>query len=461
MTRAAESWWRASLPVAEHRVATAPLEGEHEADVVIVGAGYSGLWTAFHLAERDPGLRVVVLEARDVGFGASGRNGGWMSAMLPMGLDAMADRWGRAAAVRMRRAMIDAVHDVAALLEREGIDCDLALDGTVTLARSEPQRERLRAAVEHQRSYGFGPDDIRWLTADEAASTVPASSVLGGVFDPHCAAVHPLRLVLGLARAVEARGVTIHEHTRVTSIEPGCATAEHGSVRARYVLRCTEGFTERLVDGGRGVVPVYSMMIATEPLPEQLLRAFGGRRPTFTDDRRMIVYGQPTADGRLAFGGRGAFYHLGSRTSPAHDTNTRVRRHLVTAVAEMFPELDGVGVVAHWGGPIGAARDWMASVGLDRENGMGWAGGYVGDGVTTTYLAGRTLADLVVGEPSPLTTLGWVGHRSPRWEPEPVRWLGVNAATVLPRLADRYEAVTGRRERVVSRVLDLLTGGGH
>jgi glycine/D-amino acid oxidase-like deaminating enzyme len=209
----------------------------------------------------------------------------------------------------------------------------------------------------------------------------------------------------------------------------------------------------------RAVAPVYSLMVATEPLPEPTWAQIGlAGRPTFGDLRHLIIYGQRTADGRLAFGGRGAPYHLGSAVRPSFDRVPAVYSELRRVLGELFPVLGDVAITHSWGGPIGIPRDWCASVGLDRSTGLGWAGGYVGDGVSTTNLAGRTLADLVLGVSSSLVRLPWVGHRSPAWEPEPMRWLGLNAGLRVMGMADRTEARTGRSSRAAA-VMGRFLGG--
>jgi glycine/D-amino acid oxidase-like deaminating enzyme len=229
-------------------------------------------------------------------------------------------------------------------------------------------------------------------------------------------------------------------------------------VRAAHVVRATEGYSPGLPGLRRAIAPVFSLMIATEPLEPEQWRAIGlDRRQTFGDYRNVIIYGQRTADGRLAFGGRGAPYHFGSRVRPEFDREPSVFAALRRVLAELFPVLAKVRVTHAWGGPLGIPRDWCASVGLDRATGLAWAGGYVGDGVGTSNLAGRTVADLILGHDSELVRLAWVGHRSPSWEPEPLRWLGVNAALRLAFRADRVEARTGRRSRAAA-ALDRFLG---
>jgi glycine/D-amino acid oxidase-like deaminating enzyme len=431
-----------------------PLQGDLDADVAIAGAGFTGLWTAYYLKKARPELRVVVCEREIAGFGASGRNGGWCSALFPASLSKLDRMGGRDAAIAMYRAMQQTVDEVGAAAAAEGIDCHWAKGGTVQLARSAVQLERARAEIAEAREFGFGPEDLDLLDRDAATAIVAADGVLGGVYTPHCAAIHPSRLARGLAEAVRRHGVALHESTPVTRIEPGALVTAAGTVRARHVIRATEGYTPQLPGEHRTVIPVYSLMIATEPLPDAVWEHIGlAARPTFGDLRHMIIYGQRTADGRFAFGGRGAPYHLGSSIRPAYDRVPAVHAALRRTLAELFPVLADFKVTHAWGGPLGIPRDWCASVGLDPATGLGWAGGYVGDGVATTNLAGRTLADLVLGQDTPLTRLPWVGHRSPRWETEPLRWLGANAGLQLMSFADRQESRTGRP----SRAADLFS----
>ena len=425
-----------------------PLPGDTEADVVIVGAGFTGLWTAYYLARTAPDLRVVVCEREIAGFGASGRNGGWCSALFPASLNKLERMAGREAAIAMQQAMQETVDEVGRVAAAEGIDCHYAKGGTVMLARTPVQLERARAEIAEAREFGFGQADLGLLTAAEATELAGASQVLGGTYTPHCAAIHPARLARGLAQAVRGLGVGVYEQTPVREIHPGRVVTASGTVRARFVVRATEGYTPQLPGLERALAPVYSLMIATQPLPEAVWAQIGlAGRPTFGDLRHLIIYGQRTADGRLAFGGRGAPYHLGSAIRPSFDRVPAVFEALRRTLGELFPVLGEVPVTHCWGGPLGVPRDWCASVGLDQGTGLAWAGGYVGDGVSTTNLAGRTLADLITGRDSALVRLPWVGHRSPPWEPEPLRWLGLNAGLRVMSVADREEERTGRPSR--------------
>lgn len=429
------------------------LPGDRDADVAIVGAGFTGLWTAYYLLKADPSLRVVVLEKETAGFGASGRNGGWCSALFPASLSKLASWSSRDAAVAMHRAMCDSVDEVGRATVAEGIDCDFHKGGTVVLARTAAQWQRARAEAAEADAWG---QDVRLLSATETSQVVRASGVRGSTFTPHCAAIHPAKLVRGLAAAAERAGAVLFEHTAVTAIESGRAVTAHGTVRADVVVRATEGYTAGLAAYRRRLVPVYSLMVATEPLSDADWDRIGlADRPTFSDHRHLIIYGQRTADGRIAFGGRGAPYHFRSRIEPSYDAVPRVFSALRDTVRELF-DLRDIAFSHAWGGPLGIPRDWCASVGLDRPAGLAWAGGYVGDGVSTTNLAARTLTDLILNRDTALTRLPWVNHRSRNWEPEPLRWLGINTGLRAMTLADTEEALTQRPSRIAHWVSPLI-----
>jgi glycine/D-amino acid oxidase-like deaminating enzyme len=441
------SFWHDSLP---HPVTPRPpLPGDREADVVIVGAGYTGLWTAYYLKKADPAMRIVVLESEYAGFGASGRNGGWCSALFPSSLSKVAKVAGsRDAAIALQRRLNETVDEVGAVTKAEGIACDYAKGGTIVLARTPVQLERAREEVAEFREYGFGDEDLRLLTADEAKAELSATDVLGATYTPHCAAIQPAMLVRGLAEVVERMGVQIYEQTPVTSIWNGEARTVHGKVTAETVVRATEGYTRTISGFKRALAPVYSLMLATEPLTDDQWAEIGlNRRQTFSDGRHLIIYGQRTADGRFAFGGRGAPYHFGSAIKPEFDSHPRVHAELKRVLDELFPALRDVKVSRTWGGALGVPRDWFASVGHDRAAKLAWAGGYVGDGVGAANLAGRTLADLIRGRRTELTSLPWVGHHSPNWEFEPFRWFGANLGLRVMDGADAEEARTGRASR--------------
>jgi glycine/D-amino acid oxidase-like deaminating enzyme len=427
----------------------APLDGDTTADVCIVGAGLTGLWTAWYLHQADPDLQIVVVEREIAGFGASGRNGGWCSALFPRSAEALARMAGPAAATAMRAAMRDTVDEVGRVVEAESITCDYVKGGTLLYARSAVQDGLARAEVDAASRWG---DVMRYRPARDG----DAAGSAGVAFDPDCARVQPAALARGLAVALEARGVRIAERTPASSWDRGRVVTPRGVVTAGAVVIAVEGYGAELPQTRRRVLPLYSLMIATAPLPAAVWDRIGIEHgQTFSDYRHLLVYGQRTADDRFAFGGRGARYHWGSTIDPSYDRVPGVFAHLRRTLGEMFPAIGDVPVTHTWGGPLGVPRDWCASVTWDGS--VGTAGGYVGDGLSTTNLAGRTLADLVRGESTELTSLPWVNHRSPDWEPEPMRFLGANAGLLATELADREERLTGRPS-LAARVMAPLTG---
>lgn len=468
------SYWHDSLAElgSDTLLPSGQLDGSTSSDVVIVGAGFTGLWTAYYLALADPSLQIRIVEAEIAGFGASGRNGGWCSALFPWSPPRLATEYGQPTALAMSRAMQQTVIEVGRVALAEGIECDWALGGTVVAARTPLQLQGAREEVAAYQAVGLGEADLALLDAKTAQAMIGASNVMGGTYTPHCAAIHPAKLVRGLADVVRRRGVMLHEATTVMSLEPGIVRTNRGDVRAPIVIRATEGYTPNLPGAKRDIVPVYSLMLATEPLPEAFWQLAGlSQRETFSDFRNLIIYGQRTADNRLAFGGRGAPYHWKSTIKAEYDHVPAVYEELRRVLVELFaaPFAAAFGLpsghvrpadvpVSHtWGGPLGISRDWCASVRYNARSGLGSAGGYVGDGVGTTNLAGRTLTDLILGRNTDLVALPWAGHRSPRWEVEPLRWLGANAGLKAMSIADRSEARTGKASKIAA-AMGRLTG---
>jgi glycine/D-amino acid oxidase-like deaminating enzyme len=445
------SLWHDTVP--DDLSPRAPLPGDLEVDIAIIGAGLTGLWTAYYLRALDPTIRIAVLEKHIAGYGASGRNGGWCSALFPASTAALERRHGRGAALAMRRAMIDTIDEIERVTAAEAIDCDFARGGTLSYARNRPQLRAAMAEVEEAAHYG-----VDRLSLLEHAAIAGVGGAIGGTLDPACARLHPAKLVRGLARRLDTADVAIYEQTEVLDWSPRTVLTDRGQVRARFIVVATEGYGATLKATRASVLPLYSLMIATEPLSDAVWDDIGiAHGQTFSDYRHLLVYGQRTADNRVAFGGRGAKYHLGSSIRPDYDSVPRVFEKLHRSLVELFPAAAEAAVTHRWGGPLGVPRDWHASVRFDSATGIGSAGGYVGDGLSTTNLAGRTLAHLITGADSALTRLPWVGHRSPDWEPEPLRFLGANLGLLAMDVADREERVTGRAS-VTARAMGRLTG---
>jgi len=451
------SFWYRSIGLPALRQ---PLPGDRDADVCIVGAGFTGLWTAYYLKQAQPDLRIIVLEREFAGFGASGRNGGWLSAELAGKRDAYAATHGHEGVVDLMRAMRGAVDEVIAVAKTQGIDADIAKDGVVHVARTRAQLGRLHESLRYEQDWGAGPQDFVALSRDEVDSRIRVAGALGGLFSPHCARVQPAKLVLGLARVVEAMGVTIFEQTAVSRIGQGRAVTDRGTVRAAIVLRCLEGFTASIQGQRRNWLPMNSSMVVTEPLSQEASDQIGWRRAELLGDyAHGYMYAQRTDDNRIALGGRGIPYRYGSRIDDRGATQEWTITALTALLHDMFPATRPLSIVHAWCGVLGVPRDWTATVDLDRTTGLGTAGGYVGSGLTTTNLAGRTLVDLVLARDTELTRLPWVSRRVRRWEPEPLRWLGVQTMYALYRTADRREsgkelAKTSR----IARIANMITG---
>ena len=432
------------------------LPGDRDADVVIVGAGYTGLWTAYYLKQADPSLRITIAEARFAGFGASGRNGGWLSGLPPGHRGLLAAQHGRDSVIAWQRHLNDAVDEVIAVAAREGIDADIVKGGNLEVARNAPQADRLREEVAEDRRWGV--DDVQMLTAAEAADRVRVDHLVLGAFNPHCARVQPAKLARGLADTVERLGVTLYEQTPVTEITAGRAETPRGVLRAPVIIRATEGFTARMRGLRRRWLPMNSAMIATAPLPESVWEQIGWDGcETLGDLAHGFFYAQRTADGRIALGGRAVPYRYASRIDNDGAVGQDTIDYLTSVLTTVLPQTRGVPIAHGWCGVLAVPRDWSAGIRFDPASGLGEAGGYVGHGVTATNLAGRTLADLILKRSTDLTALPWVGHRSRTWEPEPLRWLGVRGLYTAYKLADRHE---GRRSSTspIAVLADRITG---
>jgi glycine/D-amino acid oxidase-like deaminating enzyme len=440
----ARSLWLDQLP--EPLVPRPSLPGDLDCDAAIVGAGFTGLWSAYYLKRLQPDLRVVVLEAEVAGYGPSGRNGGWASSGVAASPRAYERKSDRDAVVRATRETFGAVDEIGDVAEREGIDCGYLKAGMLTVATSKPQDDRLAESVRASYAVGMSEDDLRLLTPAEASELAAVERVRAASFSPCAARIDPARLARGLAHACERLGVRIFERTRALAAGPGSVRCESGTVRAGIVLRATESYTTELAGHGRDYLPLYSLMIATEPLPDEAWEEHRWKDGLLIGDRHhLFFYAQRTADGRIAIGGRGAPYRLGRPIDERNERNVAVRTRLETALRWNFPIARDARVTHHWGGPLAVPRDWSMSVSFDRASGFGFAGGYVGHGVVAANISGRTLADLALGRDSDLVSLPWVGHRSRRWEPEPLRYLASSAIVRTLGSADRAEDRSGRR----------------
>jgi len=398
-------------------------------DVAILGAGYTGLWTAYYLLHGNPGLKVAVLEKEIVGFGASGRNGGWCSSKFPVTPAMLEHRYGVGAARALMLAMCASVDEVGRVCEEENIDAQFHKGGILTLARGGGHLPMLRSTFAAYERLGLG-SQYKLLNAEQARERIMVTNVLGALFAAENASLHPARLVRGLARAIEKRGGTIYERTEVQQFEEGSSPrllTPAGEVRAKQaIVLAGESYLTRLPKLHRVVLPVYSLITLTEPLTEAQWSQIGWtNRESLASCNYTVDYLTRTSDGRILFGSRGAPYRLGSKITDEQDRHAETHARIQQMLLEWFPMLQGVTFTHAWGGPVGMPRDWMPMTGFDPATKIATARGYTGQGVSTTNLTGKVLAELISGTRTNLSQLPVAQRRSPLWEREPLRWLAV------------------------------------
>ncbi len=450
------SFWYADIGLPPTRRPALP--GDTTADVAIIGAGYTGLWTAYYLMQARPDLKVLVLEKEFAGFGASGRNGGWCMGTLAWNHERYAATHGRQAVLDMAQQLRGTVDEIIRVCEAEGIDADILRTEILMFAQNPAQMQRLKAEMQHQRDWGQG-DRVRELSGDEVRQRISIPGVRGGMAVSGVARVQPAKLVRGLAEAVERLGAVIHESTAVLSCDAGRVITDRGQVTAPIILRCTEGFTAGLRGHERDWLPLNSAQIATPVLPPEVWARIGWDNCELVEDlANSYCYCQRTREGRITVGARGVPYRFGSKMDRNGEPDAATIARLTEVLHRHFPEAAPYGIDHAWCGVIGVPRDWCATVGLDRATGLGWAGGYVGVGVSTSNLAGRTLADLALGRDTEITRLPWVNRKPRLWEREPLRWLGVHGMYALFRWADRREARLGIPPSRLARFGNWLTG---
>lgn len=411
-------------------------------DVAIIGAGFSGLWCAYHLLSNNPELSIAIFEQNQVGSGASGRNGGWVSALYPLSDRELAKNFNAEEIASLHSHLAKSIDEIAEFAQQNAIDCGFSKGGSLSIARNRGQLKRITSQF---------PESF--LDESEVKSRVAMSGAMGGVFTRHCAAVNPAALVNGLASHLESRGVSIFEFTPATVSKEGFVIAQaeiSHTIKPRYIVEAIEAYRNRT----RAQIPIYSLMVATAPLPQNIWDQIGlDDRETIAEHRHMVTYAQRTSDNRLAIGGRGAPYLYGSNRRDSNENRKRTHQQIRELAISWFPILENVEFTHAWGGAVGVTRDWSPYVHWNGH--VGALGGYAGDGVTLSYLAAQSLADLITGKKSDRAHLPYVQWRSKKWEYEPLRWIGVNTAIVLAELADVEERIT-QRPSVLGKIIEKL-----
>ncbi len=340
------------------------LNGTIDADIAILGAGFSGLWTAWYLLDRNPELKIAILEREIAGFGASGRNGGWCTSGFPTSLGRIEQKYGKAQAIATHRAMTAAVDEVGKVASEQGIDIDWQKSGSLMTARGTSQLPSVHDVAKTMSHLGF-EDEYQLLDKKQLDERIRIAGSMGAIFLKQNAVIHPGKLVRGLARAVEKRGATIYEQSDVTSFSGGAYPAlhtEHGHVRAGTVILCGESYMSGLEGVGRQLMPVYSLITLTEPLSEREWEAIGWQDRELVDSCRYTVdYLSKTIDGRILFGGRGAPYHLRSKIKDSYDRHDETHKMLQRQRAHLVPGAEGREVHAHLGRTVRLAAGLHAN----------------------------------------------------------------------------------------------------
>lgn len=451
------SFWFADIGgLPEYRPA---LQGDIQADVCIVGAGYTGLWTAYYLLKHNPALKVVIVEKEFAGFGASGRNGGWLTGGFGWPRSKYLKNSDRDSVMRLDRALIGTVEEIIKIAELEKIDADIQRTDNLSVACTPAQMERVKNSYDDNMQWDVPAGRFSLIGADAVASRVRVKDAMGALVTHGVARVHPAKLVRGLARAVERAGATIFEQTAVTQIAKNTVTTTNGVVSAPFIIRATEGFTAKLPGHERLWLPLNSGVAVTEPLSEKLWDEIGwSGYELLGDASHAYCYAQRTKDNRIAIGGRGVPYRFGSGIDDNGKTQPKTVEKLRETLTRLLPQTANIAFEHAWCGVLGVARDWCAAVGFDEGTGIGWGGGYVGRGISTSNLAGRTLADLILKRGTERASLPWVNRTAKNWEPEPLRWLGVHSMYQLYKIADQREQAHCQTTSKFAKFANSITG---
>jgi glycine/D-amino acid oxidase-like deaminating enzyme len=411
----------------------APCEGEMRADVVIVGGGFSGLWTAYHLLKDDPGMTVVVIEGSAVGYGASGRNGGFAMTLMNRGLEELVAAVGAEQAKALHLAAEEAIDSIGRVCESEGIDADLQPNGLLTISNSPLQDAIMREEFETAQRLGLG--GIEFLEKDAIQSSVHSETFRCALREPSCTLLNPARLVRGLKRAVIQAGGRVFEQTPMERLEQTSGgvrvVTPKGAIEAQRALLAANAYSSRIPSLERYVLPYYSYILLSEPLrDEQWSRVGWDGREGMEDRRTFLHYMRPTIDGRMMWAGRDAPYRPNG-PDPNYDRNERVFRRLEETFAWTFPQLDDVKFEYRWGGPIGVTGSFMPCAGWLEEGRVAYSFGFAGHGVAITNMVAMAMRDVILERDTDRTRLAIIGKKPINLGPRFVRDPLVRASSAL------------------------------
>lgn len=443
-----------------------PLAERADVDVAIVGGGFTGLWTAYHLLQRAPGTRVAVLERETVGFGASGRNGGFAMTLLDLSLAQLRHHQGDAAAKAAHEAVAASVDEMGETIAAEGIDCDWRHGGLLSVATNPAQLARLDADATAAAELGL--DGFERLSRAETRAEVDSPSYLGGLADAHCGLVQPAQLASGLAEAVTRLGGRVYERSGLHRLDEDARgrlriRAGEGELRTEQVVLATNAWAVSTPWFRAKVVPLYTYVLLTAPLSPEQWASIGWERPWGIEDKRSLVhYYRPTADGRIAWGwGAGHAPYPTTRTRGDASAHTASVARSAAAFRRTFPQLARVPFTHAWGGPVGITASMLPLVGSLLEGRLHYALGYNGHGVAPSHTSAKVLADRALGRRSDLDHLCFVDVPDATFPPEPLRWVSVALAAGMLRAQDaRHDAGVTRgadRDPLPIRALQAIT----
>jgi glycine/D-amino acid oxidase-like deaminating enzyme len=421
-----------------------PISKNLSFDVAIIGGGFSGLWCAYHLKQLQPEVNIAIFESEYVGFGASGRNGGWASAEYPTSGKRVIKEHGLDSYRQLRNSLINSISEIGQIARDNHWQIDYAKGGALVFATNPAQLSRISSDID---------DEHKLLTKSQVLDLVNIPSARGGVFTPHCAALNPFQLCQELAKYLEQNGVLIFEKSTVSSIAKSELIVNDFKVKADIPILATEAFTPRSWQSNKQI-PIYSLMVATETLPKAVIADIKNlTRATLQEACHLITYAQFTGDNRLALGGRGVRYKLFSRLSERSEVDNRMHSALERRARAWFPQLADCKFEYRWGGPVALTRRWQAYLNFDRQARVVKIGGYVGDGVTLSYLVAKTLAQKISNSTTP--NLPFIEQKIGKWEVEPIRYLAVNAGFKATVAADYEEKIT-KRPSLLAWIIDPL-----
>jgi glycine/D-amino acid oxidase-like deaminating enzyme len=429
----------------ERRDVAPPLSGDLSVDVAVIGAGYTGLAAAYHLKVAEPGLDVAVLEAETAGYGASGRNAGFVMTLFGASLASMVARHGPERVRQAHDYMVSAIAALEAMIAEHGIDCDYERSGFLKVATAPRYVSRIRKEIDVFRALGI--EDLAWLDAEQLAARVRSPQFLGGAYEPGCGLLNPVKWLDALRRLALAKGARLYEGRRVTNArrEGGRypLATPRGVVRADKVVYATNGYTH-LIPGLRSKqLPAFAYIVVTEPLSDKQRAAIGWQgREGIEDGRNFMHFYRLTPDNRILAGGGPGRIPFAGRMH--HDASPRTWAHLERFIGATFPALEGIRITHRWGGAFSVTSDSTPQIGTLDNGGAVYAVGCTGHGVAMTHMNGRIIRDLILERQTELTELWFVNRRSFPIPPEPFRSIGARWVTMTMALDDWWCDRSGR-----------------